>query len=173
MKHIRHDFMQTARDRAKAAIQAGRTEEALQAVDAIWEEGRPIHDLYGDMSAVFLDYIKEKLGEDAVEEAWRYVGERLWRPVLESYRDKDPALLAEIYAMFLRSHGYDFTCEEDDEKFQFFLHYCPERGADAPRGKSRNLRAPSHGSGSDAAAPRLEFSPKRCPVLLRAYQALV
>ena len=45
MKRIRHDFMQTARDRAKAAIQAGRTEEALQAVDAIWEEGRPIHDL--------------------------------------------------------------------------------------------------------------------------------
>ena len=136
MKRIRHDFMQTARDRAKAAIQAGRTEEALQAVDAIWEEGRPIHDLYGDMSAVFLDYIKEKLGEDAVEEAWRYVGEKLWRPVLESYRDKDPALLAEIYAMFLRSHGYDFTCEEDDEKFQFFLHYCPSGGRMLQEGKA-------------------------------------
>src|SRR5262245_41929834 len=104
MKTVRHDWMTTARMRAKAAIEAGRKAEALKAVDEIWAEGRPIHDLYGDMAAVFLDFVKEKLGEEAVEEAWRYVGENLWRPVLESYRD-NPEMLAETYAMFLRSHG--------------------------------------------------------------------
>ncbi len=144
MKKIRHDFKKTARDRAKAAIEAGQAEQALKAVDEIWEEGRPIHDLYGDMSAVFLDYIKEKLGEEAVEEAWRYVGEKLWRPVLEAHRDKDPALLAETYAMFLRSHGYDFTCEEDDEKFQFLLHYCPSGGRMLQEGKAEtSIRHPT------------------------------
>jgi hypothetical protein len=121
--------------RAKEAIEAGRKEEALKAVDEIWAEGRPIHDLYGDMAAVFLDFINEKLGEEAVEEAWRYVGEKVWRPVLEGYRDK-PETLAATYAMFLRSHGYDFTCEEDEEKFTFLLHYCPSGGRMLQEGKA-------------------------------------
>ena len=63
MKRTRTDLMTTARMRAKQAIEAGDEEAALKAVDDIWEEGRPIHDLYGDMAAVFLDYIKEKRGE--------------------------------------------------------------------------------------------------------------
>lgn len=133
---IRNDWMETARDRAKAAIREGRSEDALKAVDEIWDEGRPIHDLYGDMAAVFLDFVRDKLGEEAVEESWRYVGERLWRPVIESFRDKDPALLAETYAMFLRSHGYDFTCEEDDVAFHFKLHYCPSGGRMLEEGKA-------------------------------------
>lgn len=136
MKTVRDDFMTTARMRAKQAIEAGRTEEALQAVDEIWEEGRPIHDLYGDMAAVLLDFVQEKLGEEAVEEAWRYVGEKLWRPVLEAFREKNPELLAATYAMFLRSHGYNFTCEEDDEKFTFLLHYCPSGGRMLQEGKA-------------------------------------
>ncbi len=133
---IRQDWMETARDRAKTAIREGRTDDALEAVDAIWEEGRPIHDLYGDMSAVFLDYVREKLGEEAVEEAWRFVGERLWRPVLEAYREKDPSELAAVYAMFLRSHGYRFTCEENDEAFTFRFAHCPSGGRMLEEGKA-------------------------------------
>lgn len=136
MKTLRSDLVQTARDRAKAAIRAGRTDAALRDVDEIWDEGRPIHDLYGDMAAVFLDFVRERLGEDAVEEAWRYVGEKLWRPVLEASRDEDPARLAETYAMFLRSHGYDFSCEEDDDSFRFRLHYCPSGGRMLQEGKA-------------------------------------
>jgi len=66
LKKIGHDCIKTARDRAKAAIEAGQTGEALKAVDEIWEEGRSIHDLYGDMSAAFLDYVKEKLCQGAL-----------------------------------------------------------------------------------------------------------
>lgn len=137
---IRRDWMETARDRAKSAIREGRTEDALAAVDEIWEEGRPIHDLYGDMSAVFLDFVEDRLGEDAVEEAWRFVGERLWRPVLEAYRDEDPAKLAETYAMFLRSHGYRFTCEESDDAFTFRLLHCPSGGRMLEEGKAETSK---------------------------------
>lgn len=144
MKQIRHDWMTTARARAKQAIEAGDKSAALKAVDDIWEEGRPIHDLYGDMAAVFLDFIQEKLGEDAVNESWRYIGEKLWRPVLEAYRH-EPEKLAATYAMFLRSHGYDFTCEEDDEKFTFLLHYCPSGGRMLQEGKAEtSARHPLH-----------------------------
>ena len=99
MKTLRSDLVQTARDRAKAAIRAGRTDAALRAVDEIWDEGRPIHDLYGDMAAVFLDFVRERLG-------------------------------------FLRSHGYDFSYEEDDDSFRFRLHYCPSGGRMLQEGKA-------------------------------------
>ena len=133
---IRRDWMETARDRAKAAIRAGRTQDALDAVDAVWAEAQPIHDLYGDMAATFLDFIAERLGEEAVAESWRYVGERLWRPVLERFRDAEPAALAETYAMFLRSHGYRFTCVEDADAFHFRLHHCPSGGRMLEEGKT-------------------------------------
>ena len=113
------------------------TRDALRAVDEIWDEGRSIHDLYGDTAAIFLDFVQERLGEDAVEEAWRYVDEKLWQPVLEASRDEDPARLAETYAMLLGSHGYDFSCEEDDDSFRFRLHYCPSGGRMLQEGKAK------------------------------------
>lgn len=46
-----------------SAIQEGRKEEAIAAAKQLWEEGRPLHDLYGDMAGLFCTYIAEKLGE--------------------------------------------------------------------------------------------------------------
>jgi hypothetical protein len=121
----RAEWTTTARDRTVAAIKAGRTEEALEGVEAMLKEALPIHDFYGDMCAVFCDFVAERLGEDAVAEAWRFLGERLWRPVFEQMSDAGAETLATVYAMFLRSHRYDFRVTEDDEKFTFHLDYCP------------------------------------------------
>jgi hypothetical protein len=121
----RTDWTTTARDRTVAAIREGRKEEALQGVEAILAEAKPIHDFYGDMCAVFCDFIKDEMGEEAVEKAWRYLGERLWKPVYEQLSQGGAEALASVYAMFLRSHRYDFRVEEDDEKFTFHLDYCP------------------------------------------------
>ena len=49
MTTSRSDWVTTARERTVAAIREGRIEDALAGVDAIWAEGRPIHDFYGDM----------------------------------------------------------------------------------------------------------------------------
>jgi hypothetical protein len=51
------DWVTTARERTVAAIREGRIQDALAGVDAIWAEGRPIHDFYGDMCATFCDFI--------------------------------------------------------------------------------------------------------------------
>lgn len=121
----RAEWITTARDRTIAAIKAGRTDEALQGVEAMLEEAKPIHDFYGDMSAVFCDFINDELGEAGVEKAWRYLGERLWKPLYEQLADAGAETLASVYAMFLRSHRYEFRVTEDDEKFTFHLDYCP------------------------------------------------
>src|SRR5678815_1893351 len=97
----RAEWTTTARDRTIAAIKAGRTDEALEGVEAMLKEALPIHDFYGDMCAVFCDFIAERLGEDAVADAWRFLGERLWRPVFEQMSDAGAETLASVYAMFL------------------------------------------------------------------------
>jgi len=125
MAKNRPDWVTTARQRTILAIQEGRIKDAIAGVDAIWAEGRPIHDFYGDMCATFCDFIASELGEDGVERAWRYLGEKLWRPVFTEAVKAGGEALAGIYAMFLRSHGYEFRVEEDEDKYTFYLDYCP------------------------------------------------
>jgi hypothetical protein len=122
----RPQWTQTAKEKTVAAIRAGRTEDAIKEVDGILQEALPIHDFYGDMCATFCDFIKEELGEEGVERAWRYLGEKLWRPVYENtIKNGGAEAMAEVYAIFLRSHRYQFRVEEDDEKITFYLDYCP------------------------------------------------
>lgn len=125
MPTTRQDWMTTARETTLAAIRDGRIEDALKGVDAIWAEGRPIHDFYGDMCATFCDFIAQEMGEEGVERAWRFLGERLWKPVFLEAAKAGAEAMAGLYAMFLRSHGYEFRVEEDEEKFTFYLDYCP------------------------------------------------
>lgn len=125
MVRSRQDWVATARQKTIEAINDGRIKDALSGVDAIWAEGRPIHDFYGDMCATFCDFIEQELGEDGVERAWRFLGEKLWKPVFVEATKAGGAALAGLYAMFLRSHGYDFRVDEDQDKFTFHLDYCP------------------------------------------------
>jgi hypothetical protein len=121
----RQDWVTTARQKTIEAINEGRVKDALNGVNAIWAEGRPIHDFYGDMCATFCDFIEQELGEDGVERAWRFLGEKLWKPVFTEATKAGGEALAGLYAMFLRSHGYEFRVEEDEDKFTFYLDYCP------------------------------------------------
>jgi hypothetical protein len=137
-KTIRTDLTRTAADRCREAIDRGDREAALAGVDAILAEAKPIHDLYGDLVASLLGYIARTQGEDAIEKAWRYVGEEIWTPVVLSMKEGGTAALAEVFAMFLRSHGYDFVCEEDDEKYAFIANYCPSGGRQMKEGKNED-----------------------------------
>jgi hypothetical protein len=121
----RHDLEETSTDRALRALDAGDVDGARAAIAGIVEEEKPIHDLYGDMCASFLTFIAERLGERAVEDAWRHVADDVWRPVLELFKEQgDTEALAHAFATFLISHRYDFTVLEDDEKWSFEVGYC-------------------------------------------------
>ena len=84
----RHDLEQTSADVALRALAEDDAQAARDAIPGILEEERPIHDLYGDMCASFLTFIADKLGEDAVEEAWRYVADDVWKPVLMAFKEQ-------------------------------------------------------------------------------------
>ncbi|HQO77656.1 MAG TPA: hypothetical protein PLG17_04005 [Thermodesulfobacteriota bacterium] len=131
----REDFSKHPLDQALEAIEAGNKDQALACARQVWECFRPLHDLYGDYVASLLTFISTTFGEPFVEQANRYVGEEVWKPLIMSLKEKGPAALAGVFASFLRAHGYDFTCDEDEEKFVFVSHFCPTGGRMKKEGK--------------------------------------
>lgn len=133
---IRRDDL--ARDCYALAIEAidrGERERAKKHLAHMKEEWRLLHDMYGDAEGVLLTFIAERLGEKSVDEAHRYVAETLWKPLLIGLKDHGIDALIEALARFLRAHGYEFTCAEDDEKYVFVLDYCPTGGRIVKEGK--------------------------------------
>ena len=136
---IRRDLMTTALDRCKAAIEAGDKAEALKQAQAIRDEWRPLHDLYVELSGLLATFIRDRLGDRAVEEAWRFVGEQTWKPFLMQMKATGSTeLLTTIYAQFLRAHGHRFTAMEDDEKVSFIMHFCASGGMLMRDGKNED-----------------------------------
>lgn len=121
----RGDLEETSADRARAALDQGNVDAARAEIDGILAEEKPIHDLYGDMCASFLTFIASRLGEDAVDDAWRYVADDVWKPVLMHFKETGNLEgLAHAFATFLISHRYDFSVFEDDEKWTFEVGFC-------------------------------------------------
>jgi hypothetical protein len=121
----RPEMEEDSASRARAALLAGDTETALRELDGILAEEKPIHDLYGGLAASLLTYVSQKLGEEAVDDAWRHIADDVWKPVLMFFKESgDLPALAQAFAAFLKSHRYDFEVWEDDEKWVFKANYC-------------------------------------------------
>ncbi|MBV9421740.1 MAG: hypothetical protein JOZ98_02435 [Solirubrobacterales bacterium] len=121
----RTELERTSAEQAREALDRGDLEGARAAIDGILAEEKPIHDLYGDMCASFVTFIASTQGEEAVDEAWRHVGEDVWKPVLMQFKEAgDTAGLARAFAVFLISHRYDFSVFEDEEKWTFEVGFC-------------------------------------------------
>ena len=75
-------------ERAIEAIDAGEPEQAKELCEAMKWESQFMHDLLVDGVAGLISFVKEKLGDDGVEEAWEYSLERCWRKPVETI-DRD------------------------------------------------------------------------------------
>jgi hypothetical protein len=115
--------MDSAPLRARAAVLAGDTQAALAEIDAMLGEALPIHDMMGDLTASLLTFIADRLGEEAVEDAWRWAGEDCWKPFFMAFRETgDVEGFARAFIAFLHSHRYEFSVHEDDERWRIEVH---------------------------------------------------
>ena len=147
---IREDLAKHPLDKTLEAIDRGDQELAKKYAREIWDEGRPLHDLYGDMCALFCTYIADKLGEEAVEDVWRMIGNELWKPVLMQVKENGgTAALVEVYASFLRAHGYKFYAEEDHEKVVFYSRLLWQWRTDDAGRENRRKSSPLRQYGSN------------------------
>src|SRR6476620_1514899 len=79
-------------DRAIEAIDAGDSEAAKALCEAMKHESQFMHDLLVDGVAGLISFVKDKLGDDGVEEAWTDSFERSWRKPVEKISESDRKL---------------------------------------------------------------------------------
>jgi hypothetical protein len=119
-------------DRAVEAIDAGDLGRARELCLAMRHEWRFLHDAMAEMLLGLVTYVQERVGEDAVAEAWEDALRRGWRRdvaaiVARDRRDVVAALAATWRAHSTSGvgpHAGSFTIEEDHEKFTFTLNPC-------------------------------------------------
>ena len=119
-------------DRAIEAIDRGDTEEAKRLCEEMKHESQFMHDLLVDGVAGLISFVKEKLGDEGVGEAWQYSLERSWRKPVETIADTDRKLIARSLAATWRAHSTSgvgpkpgaFEIDEDEEKLTFTINPC-------------------------------------------------
>jgi len=119
-------------ERAVEAIEAGDLDGAKALCEVMKHESQFMHDLLVDGIAGLISYVKDKLGDDGVEEAWEYSLERGWKGAVETIDKTDRRFIAEALAATWRAHSTSgvgpkpgaFTITEDDEKLTFTMNPC-------------------------------------------------
>jgi len=119
-------------DRAIEAMNAGDLDAARRRCEEMKHESQFMHDLLVDGVAGLISFVKEKLGDDGVEEAWTYSLERSWRRPVETIAGADRREIARSLAATWRAHSTSgvgpnpgaFTIAEDDQKLTFTMNPC-------------------------------------------------
>ena len=121
---IREDLGKNPLDKILEAIESGNKDEAVACATQAWQEWKSLHDIMAVGYQLFLGFISEKLGEDAVRDAWVYLGDVAMKPQTEIKLDD----LVQAMAAGHRAHGSEFHVEEDDEKIVFVVESCGTGG---------------------------------------------
>jgi hypothetical protein len=119
-------------ERAVEAIEAGQLERAKRLCEEMKTESQFMHDMLVDGIAGLISFVKERLGDEGVEEAWEYSLERGWKPTVEAIDRSDRRFIAQALAATWRAHSTSgvgpqpgaFEIAEDEEKLTFTMNPC-------------------------------------------------
>jgi hypothetical protein len=119
-------------DRVIEAIDRGDSEAAKRLCEEMKYEGQFMHDMLVDGIAGLISYVKDKLGDEGVEEAWEFSLERGWKPTVEAIDRADRRFIAKALAATWRAHSTSgvgpkpgaFEISEDEEKLTFTMNPC-------------------------------------------------
>src|SRR4051795_10770452 len=76
-------------ERAIEAIERGDSEAAKALCEEMKHESQFMHDLLVDGVAGLISFVKERLGDEGVEQAWTYSLERSWKRPVETIASSD------------------------------------------------------------------------------------
>jgi hypothetical protein len=119
-------------DRAIEAIEHGDPETAKALCEEMKHEWRLLHDIMVDGIAGLITFVKERMGDEGVEQAWTDSLERGWKPHVQAIARQDRRQMVRALAANWRAHSGSgtgpepgaFTVSEDDEKFTFAMNPC-------------------------------------------------
>ena len=112
----RDDLLIGPKEKAIAAVKEGRIDAAIQHIEELYLEFRPLHDRYGDWILSLLGFVKDKLGEEAVEDALKKTFEDVYKERALATAKLPYEERIRRYCQGHRTHYSEFHVEEDDEK---------------------------------------------------------
>ena len=118
------EMVRPTMERAIEALDRGDAEEAKRLCEEMRHESQFMHDLLVDGTAGLISFIKERLGDDGVREAWEWSLERSWKQAVGKISESDRKWIAQSLAATWRAHSTSgvgpnagaFEISEDDEK---------------------------------------------------------
>ncbi len=119
-------------DRAIEAIDRGDLVKARALCEAMRYEWRYLHDVMAESMTGLISFIHERLGEDAIPDAWTRALSKGWQRDSGKILERDRRDIVEALAATWRAHSGSgtgpnpgaFSVEEDDEKFTFRMNPC-------------------------------------------------
>jgi len=124
----RDDLLVGPKERAINAVKEGRIEEAIQCIEELNEQFRPLHDRYGEWIQCLLAFIADEMGESAVEKALQKTFEDVYKTRVLDSQNLTAEDVVKRYCQGARAHYSDITIEEDDEKFVLKHLHCNSGG---------------------------------------------
>lgn len=94
-----------------------------------------MHDSLIDTIQDTLTYISEKLGEESIEDVWRYLAQISWQSAIQMFKDMDHDKMTKQIAAGHRAHGSECYVEQDGEKTVFVVTSCGAGGKLRKEGK--------------------------------------
>lgn len=132
----RDDLLAGPKEKAIVAVKSGDTQKAIRYIEKLHLSFKPTHDRFNDWHQSLLNFIADKLGEEAVGEALDRVFEDVYRHAFEPVKNLDHDVIVAYIANAWRAHYSDFHIEEDEEKTVFVITYCGSGG------RLQKMRAP-------------------------------
>jgi hypothetical protein len=119
-------------DRAVEAIDAGELHQARRLCKEMKHEWQMLHDLMAAGVLDLVSFIQQRLGDEAVAEAWTQSMNRGWRRHHDAIMARDRRELVGLLAATWRAHSCSgvgpnpgsFTITEDDDKVTFTMNPC-------------------------------------------------
>ena len=124
----RDDFLVGPRERAARAIRAGKTEEALRALQDACEEFHGLHDNYCNHLSLTQALLAEIKGDEWFASFTRDHVFEGYRPRFAKWREMTPEQRVEAICAMHRAHFSEFHVEEDEEKFVVKITACNAGG---------------------------------------------
>lgn len=124
----RNDFLIGPREKAIEAIKTGKTEEALDYLDKVYEQFHALHDAYSNDISLLEGTLAQTQGEEWYEAFERKKVFELIGPKYERYKGMSPEEKVEAICNSMRAHYSEFHVIEDEEKFVVAITGCGAGG---------------------------------------------
>jgi hypothetical protein len=124
------------RDRFIEALKNGKTEEALEIFEELYQGALTTHDRLVDYCNLLLTFVSQKSGEEGVKEAWESVIDIFHKKSLRRLEDLTHPQRVDVLLKEHLHHGSEVSIEDYSDRTVISLHTCGSGGRIRAQGRT-------------------------------------